>query len=65
VSFRDLQIYIDDFEEFAYTYTVSVELSVRFGNNALWVQQCLCLDHDLGIVSLREDTILKYDAKVV
>ena len=65
MSFRDLQIYIDDFGEFAYTYKVSVELFIRFENNALWVQQCLCLDHELGIVSKRKDTIYKYDAEAV
>jgi hypothetical protein len=34
VSFSDLQIYIDDFEEFPYTYRVRIELHIRFENNA-------------------------------
>jgi hypothetical protein len=57
VSFRDLQIYIDDFQEFAYTYKVNVELLIRFENNALRVHHCLCLDHEIGIVSRRKDTV--------
>ena len=65
MSFRDLQIYIDDFEEFAYTYVVSVELPARFENNALWVQEYFCLDHELGIVSMRKDILFRYDTEVV
>ena len=65
MSFRDLQIYIDDFEEFAYTYVVSVELIISFENNAPLVPQCLCLDHVLGIVSMRKDILFRYDAEVV
>jgi len=48
MSFRELQIYIDDFEEFAYTYKVSVALTIGFENNARWVPQGLYLE--FGIV---------------
>ena len=65
MSFRDLQIYIDDFEEFAYTYVVSVELIISFENNAPLVPKCLCLDHVLGIVSMRKDTVFKNDVEAV
>jgi hypothetical protein len=65
VSFRDLQIYIDHFEEFAYTYKVCVELPISFENNACWVQQCLCLDLEVGIVSRRKDPGFKYDVEKV